>query len=401
MWWSIALGVCAFVVIATTIWILFWGVASKAPQHKATQDSQAAQQQKQPKQPQPVSLRSNTLFFGNVYWGRYTNKWSMESPLKEAYPFSRLNEFNRDNYDAWIAGLECPTVPGVQLTAAEEDATLSFNCRPEYLPQAAKWFTAFTLANNHTDNQGADGFAQTQQQLTKNKIQYFGHYDPDKTEDVCEVIALPATVTYDDSSTQKQALPVALCGYHAVFKLPSEAALNEISNYAQFFPVIVLPHMGSEYTAAPDSLKTTYYRAMIDRGADMVLGDHPHWIQSTEAYKGKLIVYSMGNFMFDQQDTTEVTRSAAMNVLLTTQGMPADQLTSWLKLAETCKAPDDTCLALAQQQKLQKITPQYTFAAIGTNDANKIVKPATDAQQAAILDRLKWAQTMKQLQPPQ
>jgi len=52
------------------------------------------------------------------------NDWSMASPLKTAYPFSRLNEFHRDQYDAWIAGLECPTVAGFSQTSAEEDATL-------------------------------------------------------------------------------------------------------------------------------------------------------------------------------------------------------------------------------------------------------------------------------------
>src|SRR4051812_5989444 len=58
----------------------------------------------------PVSVSTNSLFFGNAFWGRYMNDWSMASPLKTAYPFSRLNEFNRKDYDAWITGLECPTV---------------------------------------------------------------------------------------------------------------------------------------------------------------------------------------------------------------------------------------------------------------------------------------------------
>jgi len=74
--------------------------------------------------------------------------------------------------------------------------------------------------------------------------------------------------------------------------------------------------MGKEYVATPDELKTSIYHSMIDQGADMGLGDHPHWVQTSEAYKGKPIFYSMGNFMFDQQDTTEVTRSAAIDVTL-------------------------------------------------------------------------------------
>jgi len=51
----------------------------------------------------------------------------MASPLKYKYPFSRLNEFNRDQYDAWISGLECPTVASVNMTSAEMEQALQFN----------------------------------------------------------------------------------------------------------------------------------------------------------------------------------------------------------------------------------------------------------------------------------
>lgn len=108
-----------------------------------------------------VGLSSKVLFTGNVFWGRYINDWSQQSELKYAYPFSRLGEFGRENYNAWVGGLECPTSPRVDTTSAQQEATLSFNCRPEYLPEAAKYFTAFTLANNHTDNQGPEGFTET------------------------------------------------------------------------------------------------------------------------------------------------------------------------------------------------------------------------------------------------
>jgi len=46
-------------------------------------------------------------------------------------------------------------------------------------------------------------------------------------------------------------------------------------------------------------------RVAIDAGADLVLGSHPHWVQQVEVYKGKLIVYSMGNFVFDQMWSQE------------------------------------------------------------------------------------------------
>jgi len=350
--------------------------------------------------PQPASIQSNVLFFGNTYWGRYINDWSMASPLKYAYPFSRLDEFHRDQYNAWISGLECPLKTGVHMTSAEEDSTLTFNCSPNYLPEAAKWFTAFTLANNHTDNQGIDGFAETKANLEKYGIQYFGHYDPRVLDDICEVIGLPVTVINNDKSQTKGNLPVAMCGYHAVFRVPTPEAVAEMGKYSSYMPVIALPHMGVEYKTQPDQLKIDFYRSLIDGGADMVLGDHPHWIQPTESYKGHLIVYSMGNFIFDQQDQPDVVRSAGIRVVMKTSSSNSEMLKKWLALGDTCIAFKDDCLAQAKTQGLTKLNIKYQFGVIGTNDGDKIVKPATKAQQADILQRLNWQSTMDNLHSP-
>lgn len=275
--------VCAFIVYQTT--------QSREPVLESVAEKIPAR---------PISLKANTLFVGDTYWGRYINDWAMASTQKTAYPFSRLGEFNRELYDAWIANLECPTVPGFTQTSAQEDTTISFNCSPDYLPEAAKWFTAVSLANNHTDNRGVTGFTQTKEQLDLNNIQYFGHYDPAVIEDACEVTGLPVTVTYDDKTTKKQKIPA--------------------------------------------KLRVQTYHAMIDAGADMVIGNHPHWVQSTEAYKGKLIVYSMGNFIFDQQANKEVTRSAAINVVMNTSGRSSKELAAWLILGENCSTFKDQCL---------------------------------------------------------
>jgi poly-gamma-glutamate synthesis protein (capsule biosynthesis protein) len=388
-------GIIAFVVCTLLVGGIIWLYISNGPAPSQTNKIETPV-----KVVQPVSIYSNTLFMGNTFWGRYMNDWSMASPLKTAYPFSRLNEFHRDQYNAWITGLECPAKAGVTMTSAQMEAALQFNCSPDYLPEAAKWFTAFTLANNHTDNQGIDGFEETKANLEKNGIQYFGHYDPRVIEDVCEVVSLPVTVTNDDQSMTKGKLPIALCGYHGVFRIPSPESVAVMEQYSKLMPVIAMPHMGVEYKPAPDQLKTDFYRSLIDGGADVVLGDHPHWIQNTESYKGHLIVYSMGNFMFDQQDTSEVVRSAAIQVVIKTNGDNKELVKKWLALGEKCASFHDTCLSDAQSQGLNKLNISFQFGVVGTNDANKITKPATAEQQASILQRLKWDATMKQLQAP-
>lgn len=350
--------------------------------------------------PQPKSISSNVLFLGNTFWGRYINDWSMASTLKYDYPFSRLNEFNRDQYDAWISGLECPTVAGVNMTSAEMEQALQFNCSPDYLPNVAKWFTAFTLANNHTDNQTADGFVETQQQLEKNGIQYFGNYDPKVIDDACEIISLPVTVLKDNESTTKGKLPVTMCAYHGVFQIPPVESVAQMEKYSKYMPVIAMPHMGAEYKSEPDQIKTDFYRSLVDGGADMVIGDHSHWIQTTESYNGHLIVYSMGNFMFDQQDTPEVIRSAGIKVVMKISDSKSEMLQKWLTIGDKCSKYKDDCLEQIEKQKLTKLNINYQFGVIGTNDGDKITKPATPTQQTSILERLKWQSTVDQLQSP-
>lgn len=348
----------------------------------------------------PINAQSQMAVFGNSFWGRYTNDWAMVSPLKTAYPFSRLNEFHRDQYDAWIAGLECPAKSGVHMTSAEMEAALQFNCDPAYLPEAAKWFTAFTLANNHTDNQGVDGFLETQQSLDRNHIQYFGHYDPYKLDEICEVLSIPARVTMSDGSTEKGQLPMAFCGYHGVFKIPPQQSVVVMERYSKVMPVFALPHMGLEYKPAPDALKVNMYHSMIDYGADVVLGDHPHWIQNTEIYKGHLIVYSMGNFMFDQQGSAELVRSAGIRMDVSVDKISASELKKWLMIGTRCAEYHDTCLEQIEKQKLGKLPITIKFGVIGTKDDGKLTHPATDSETDGILKRLDWSTSMSQLSPP-
>lgn len=347
--------------------------------------------------PTPDVVYSKVLFAGNSFWGRYTNDAAQKTEAPYQFPFARLGEFKRDNYNAWITGLECPTAEkGVEMTSAEMEATLTFNCDPAYLPEFAKWFDVVSLANNHTDNMGVDGFVETQQALDENKIQYFGHYDPEQHDELCDVISLPVTITRSDKSIAKGKLPVAMCGYHGVFQIPSAESIAAISKYAKLMPVFVMPQSGAEYKPTADEIKTNSYRSMIDAGADMVIGDHPHWIQNTEAYQGKLIVYSMGNFMFDQQFNQEVTRSAAIVVEMEADDVDDDQLAKWLELGEKCADYHDDCLAKAEEIGLEKLNMTYAFDFIATDNKGLQVHPAPELQ-SSVASRLNWSTTMKGL----
>jgi poly-gamma-glutamate synthesis protein (capsule biosynthesis protein) len=70
--------------------------------------------------------------------------------------------------------------------------------------------------------------------------------------------------------------------------------------------VVVLLHAGVEYAPQPSSDQVAVAHAAVDAGADLVVGHHPHVTQTVERYRGGLIVYSLGDALFD------IPRPAAM-----------------------------------------------------------------------------------------
>lgn len=344
------------------------------------------------------SISSKVMFVGDIFWSRRMNNWSQATELKEKFPFSGLSDFDRDSYDAWIGNMECPTDPNVTPTVAQEENLLQFNCPATYLPELAKWFNIVSLANNHTDNHGADSFEATKQQLSANNIQYFGHYDPYKTNEICEVISLPVKVIRSDASSRQGAIPFALCGYHGVFKIPPDSSLQLIRQYSKYMPVIAYPHMGVEYKPSADTLRTNLYKKMIDYGADAVLANHPHWVQNSEAYNGKLIVYSMGNFIFDQQGSAELTRSAVITMDLRTDSSNSPKtLDKWLDLGDDCKSFADDCLSLATEQNLPKLGYSMVYDLNASDNSNKVTHKASEQVLSAVSSRLNWTNTLNNL----
>ena len=88
----------------------------------------------------------------------------------------------------------------------------------------------------------------------------------------------------------------------AVYQLPRlKRRIDEEKTQADF--VIVIFHGGNEYDPLPSPATAARYRFLIDLGADAVIGMHTHCMQGHETYRGKPIVYSMGNFFFPAADT--------------------------------------------------------------------------------------------------
>lgn len=287
------------------------------------------------------TLKSDVLFVGDVFWGRSVQRKAEASAYGIDYLLHGIKPAYRAQYDAWVANFECPVTNRDIPYSAQVDS-LQFNCQPKYLNALKKWFTAASLANNHTaNNQGSWGLDQTRTNLQQAGIQHFGTYDMDDVDDICEVVTLPAHST----TAQKLQLPVALCGYMYVVDVrPTDAQLAVMAKFAKVMPVIAMPHMGVEYRSVAETPKVDAYRQMIDNGADVVVGAHPHVIQNSEAYKGRLIAYSVGNFLFDQQTVSRAT-TVGLGVKLGFTIADQAAVSAYQSVASDCKQYKDSCVA--------------------------------------------------------
>jgi poly-gamma-glutamate synthesis protein (capsule biosynthesis protein) len=75
-------------------------------------------------------------------------------------------------------------------------------------------------------------------------------------------------------------------------------------------------HWGREYMTEPDNGEITLAHEFIDSGVDLVIGSHPHVVQTKEEYNGKIIYYSLGNFVFDQYFDPNTREGLAVEVTI-------------------------------------------------------------------------------------
>lgn len=336
------------------------------------------------------AIESKIQIVGDVFWARQVQVKAERSKQGYAYITSGLTATDRSAYDAWIANFECP-ITTQDVPYAQQVQSLRFNCRPEYLPELGKWFTAVSLANNHTDNNGGiRGLQETRQNLEQNHIQYTGTYDMRVTDDICEVIALPARVS---GSNNTITIPVALCGYmYVVNTTPANEQLSLMSEYAKLMPVIAMPHMGAEYQTTAESAKQSAYRRMIDNGADVVIGAHPHVIQNSENYKGKLIAYSVGNFLFDQQSLgRETTLGLGVSITLKVPGGEAARI--YRTVGPRCAAHKDDCMKQLQAKLGRRPSIQVSYGFTCYDEAGGVPKLGD----AAVCQAAKATATIDQL----
>lgn len=158
------------------------------------------------------------------------------------------------------------------------------------------------IANNHIGDAGRNGILQTIRNLDKRGLAYSG---AGKNEAAART---PAMLEIDGQQVAILAYDAIQRAYHAGAETTGSAAFTvkkvtadiKKARSAGADVVIVFPHWGVEYRYGPTETQRRQAHAILDAGADMIIGNHAHYATAMEVYDGKPIWYALGNFVFDQ-----------------------------------------------------------------------------------------------------
>jgi poly-gamma-glutamate synthesis protein (capsule biosynthesis protein) len=237
---------------------------------------------------------------------------------------------------------------GADITVGSLDGSLSDESAPMHCPDSMNLigptrmveglqfagFDVLTTATNHIKDCGINGFECGNRSMfdTINTLQTAGIQSVGAGKTLSES-RLPVIV-------ERNGIRFAFLGINQIEKrvwaaenTPGTAPLSQeyieqikadIASARQIADVvIVLPHWGVEYAAAPDDIQRVWARDFISAGASLVIGNHPHIIQPEENFSDKLVFYALGNFVFDQE------QSFRRESVVVEVNFVGDQIESW------------------------------------------------------------------------
>jgi len=261
----------------------------------------------------------SVIFVGDIMLSRgVAQKIKQHNDLH--YPFLKIRDYLK-SADLVFGNLETALIQGREIGSGE----MVFRSAPEMaFVLKDSGFSVISLANNHTMNFGQAGLADTMLNLAEAQVAYAGagrnSFEAYWPTFIVKNGLMFAFLAYTDND-------VIPASYFATATTSGVAYMDiakmrQAVNLAKLVAdvVIVSIHSGAEYSDYPNTRQIKFAHAAIDAGADLVIGHHPHVVQSAEKYKGKYIFYSLGNFVFDQR-WWKTKEGLALKVIFDKQGV--------------------------------------------------------------------------------
>ena len=239
------------------------------------------------------------LLVGDVMLDRGVEDLAKQNSIY--YPFQNISHFLR-GIDIVFGNLEGPVVEN---PPQFPDDSLKFAFTPEVI-KGASWshFNLFSLSNNHTPDMRKEGLEETKEWLKKYGINFVGD---------------PLSGSSDNFNSSFSRDDITFLAFNQIFPFmdKEEEIIKTIKMVKSSNPdnfLIVSLHWGEEYKLINSPAQQSLARKIIEAGGDLMIGHHPHVVQNIEKYQGKLIFYSLGNFIFDQYFSTETQKGLAVGL---------------------------------------------------------------------------------------
>jgi poly-gamma-glutamate synthesis protein (capsule biosynthesis protein) len=177
-------------------------------------------------------------------------------------------------------------------------------------------FDIISLANNHTFNWGEVALLDTIKLLSNTGMSYIGAgFDGlDAYQD--KILNIKGTkISFLAFSEFKAGGTMSSSTNPGLALISEENVIRGVSRAKNNSDLVIVSfHFGEEYTDLPNDYQKKYAKLAIDSGADLIVGHHPHVIQTLEQYKNVYIIYSLGNFIFDQYFSEETMQGGLLEV---------------------------------------------------------------------------------------
>ena len=222
---------------------------------------------------------------GDVIPARYTDVTIRNRGDDFLYPVAATKDIT-SAADLTVINLEAPLIEACPY----HDSGLVFCGRPGIAAAfQAAGVDVVTLENNHIGNQGPEGITETVQHLEAGGMRWADRDTP--------------------AVLDIRGIKFGFLAYNGVeYPLPREEMIAQIKALRPKVDILAVAiHWGAEYVSIPQAVSPVaddnpveIAHLAVDAGADLIIGNHPHWVQAVETYKGKFIAYAHGNFIFDQ-----------------------------------------------------------------------------------------------------
>jgi len=229
------------------------------------------------------------------------------------YPFLKTAEFT-SGADITFGNLETPIIAGKIVSVSR----LVFRTDPKSLYGLRyAGFDVLSIANNHIMNFGKNGLEETLKELDDAGIMHVGAgITADNINKSAVIKVKDVTFSFLAFTYNTDMRKDAKGEEYGVANMDKEKMQDAVRKAKTESDVVVVSmHAGTEYKTKSGSFQQDFAHSAIDAGADLVIGHHPHVVQEMEKYNGKYIIYSLGNFVFDQMWSNETRLGAIAEII--------------------------------------------------------------------------------------